>query len=493
MNKMMVTSNQTVRNYTRGKLLNILEQDKLLTKIYFDNEQNIVMQVQEWHEYWKPIYDNAIPEVLKAIDELQEAWRNYICTSFNCAWRHVYCYKYFKLLKILLDLYMKDNEAQYMQALNRLLGLECFEILLSSNKDSFTAAGTSTLRNACYLLTKLKNPNTLDDCQLLPLITISGNGSRKLFYHYRQHRLSIDSKHSLLLYLCTSQDARPTSFQVVNQFERNIGNGFDPRADERAQRIAQKVIIPYLANSIFQTINSSDIINEFELIDLGSGSGKLAIGICQNIKHFYLLRGIKPLLRLWLIDLSLSDPDRTLVGCKMSQFMDCLNSIGVNYRSWIDTDFCLPKRKGIRFGLASRFFNSFSEFKIDSIGKDSLMRLRKEDAFSDNWKKCLPTICLRPEKPNAKELVVSNKRIWFENGRSFMQPSLTQYFMALNIVCASDFERNKTCEQKEGIFLPIRSFNQECLKSKLGHSVLEKLFNDCQMIFIQMRISDREI
>jgi hypothetical protein len=92
---------------------------------------------------------------------------------------------------------------------------------------------------------------------------------------------------------------------------------------------------------------------------------------------------------------------------------------------------------------------------------------------------------LRPDKPNAKKLLVSNERIWFDNGRSFLQPSLSQYFMALNIVCASDFERSKICEQKKGIFLPVRSFQQECLISKHGLSVLDKLFNDCQVIFIQ--------
>lgn len=162
-----------------------------------------------------------------------------------------------------------------------MLGFECAGIVADGSGRP-VAAATTTLRNPCYLLAKLKHESALGDPQFLPLVTLPSTTSFGCFYHYRQHKLSTDSGLSLLLYL-NPRDSR--CFPVVNALEGRISAGADPRADERAARIADGIVMPYLRGTSAFGDGASGDVTEIEVVDLGSGSGILVAKLCRMMRR----------------------------------------------------------------------------------------------------------------------------------------------------------------------------------------------------------------
>ncbi len=242
-----ISTRKLARTYMRSALLRVLEQRKLLTQLTMGSNGAFDLKLNTWPEYWGPSLIHNTQEARQRLGALRRAWTEYIGSGFDAMWQRQYCYTYFSLLDALLkEVEARPGCANRQAALGRALAFECFGLTSSHTAKRDLAAGTSTLRNPCYLLTKLKWPRAIDDPQFLPLITVVAHGSPSLFYHYRQHRLSIDSGNSVLLYLCARHRARRESFRVVNAFASFVGPGTDPRASERAGRITQQIIVPYL-------------------------------------------------------------------------------------------------------------------------------------------------------------------------------------------------------------------------------------------------------
>jgi hypothetical protein len=94
----------------------------------------------------------------------------------------------------------------------------------------------------------------------------------------------------------------------------------------------------------------------------------------------------------------------------------------------------------------------------------------------------LPRHCLAPGGKGAEALVISNTRLTLANGRTFAQASLSDFYRGMHIISRLE---GSTDPPEEGLFLPVRSFNPECLATSAGESVLSCLVDNCDYIVIE--------
>ena len=253
----------------------------------------------------------------------------------------------------------------------------------------------------------------------LPLVTTGDGKPSGLFYHYRQHRLCVDSENSILLYLSADLGARGESFRAINALEQQISLGTDPRGDERALRIAERVVIPYLTHGPELQSPRSGAVVDIELVDVGSGSGILSSRLCQQVRRSLANRGTASRFRVWMVDLTLSDPSRFFGGRQLRSSVDCVAVVGSDYRRWLATKERLARAGGVRIGLVSRFFNNLSDFSVHSARIEKLGDSVGRRGIDPEWSGCLPTRCLGPDGRGPEALDVSNARVWLDAGRTF--------------------------------------------------------------------------
>ena len=222
----------------RGRLVALLEALILVTSLDIAPDGRFVPQTCDWPTFWAPAHQLANREIDRALDALHAAWHDYIRSSFDRTLQREYCFRYFTLLDLVLATGSEGQDScSWKHALRAVVGFECFGLRVPALGTQVLAAGTTTLRNPCYLLARLKWPDALDDTwpdalddtQFLPLIAPSDNESARLFYHYRQYKLSKDSPVSLLLYLAASAAHRSASFSLVDSMVGGISSGGDPR------------------------------------------------------------------------------------------------------------------------------------------------------------------------------------------------------------------------------------------------------------------------
>jgi hypothetical protein len=268
--------------------------------------------------------------------------------------------------------------------------------------------------------------------------------------------MSRNSPISLLLYPAVSEKKRSASFKLINSLVGGVTCGIDPRTLERARRLYRSIIHPLVeANSPCEvTIN-------LELADIGAGSGSLSAAICREIQN----TDVTPKLRLWFVDLEPADPARFFRSEKLRAFTDNLNFIGDDYRNWLTRPQPLPAKNGLRIALVSKLFNNLSSFSIRCLSGEQLYPfLENENGYSDT-EKHRPSICLAPHGTGIESLAISNTRVQLQEGRAFSQPSLSEFY--------------------QGLFLPVRSFNPECLVTLNGKSVVSCLAENCDYIIIE--------
>ena len=486
MTSVLIPVKQAHRVHARGSLLSMLEKTELPDRVRMAPGNRLIVQTKSWGSYWEPVSQLGLPQVDILLAEFRQVWKDYISSQFDRALRREYCFQYFSFLETLLKEYSERSICQLRRrALQCVLGFECFGIELPNLSNEPLAAATTTLRNPCYLLTKLKTPNVLDSAEFLPLITLANEGAPKFFYHYRRHKLSVDSENSVLLYLHVSVAERSKSFHIANTFEQQISHGSDPFGNERAKRIAHGIIIPYLKGYVGGVKGARDKVRTFELLDLGAGSGILAARVCHHVKRFLSAQSDEVSFCVWMQDLSLSEPKRFFAAKSFRRFADCIAAIGSDYRDWLSKKNRLPHCNGIRVGLVSRFLNNLSAFSITSISPKHIPWPSTSKTTNANWKECLPGQALRHDAPGPSALVVSNSRILLETGRSFVQPSLSHYFQGIYLLSCSENSKADMCANADRVFLPLRSFCQECLLTNDGTSIFDKMLEDCSLVIIQ--------
>jgi hypothetical protein len=463
----------------RGLLLSVLETESILTKIKVFEDGCFSLETGDWNSYWQPVYQLGQLEVDDRLEALYFAWREYLRSGFSALLRQEFCFRYFSLLDLILSICGESyiNQA-WINALWVVLGFECFGIAPATNDDEVLGAGTCTLRNPCYLLAKLKMPDMLDDPQFLPIITVTGIEKPKLFYHYRQYTLSLDSPASLMFYPAVSEDKRSASFRLINSLAGGVSCGIDPRTRERAKRLCQGIFYPIIQAS--KLGKSGNIFLEF--VDVGAGSGSLSAAISRQIQEMGKSTGFSPKFRLWFVDLEPADPARFFRDKKIRGNVDSLSFLGEDYRNWLSQSQPLPVTNGLRIALVSKLFNNLSNFDICDFDTDKSSPLFKNMKLSPTPSSYLPSRCLSPTSKGAGALVISNARIASHNGRTFAQASLSDYYRGMYIISRL---KGSAETPEEGTFLPVRSFNPECLVTSDGRSVISCLVENCDYLIVE--------
>jgi hypothetical protein len=475
MTTLQVPTKNLVRVHGRGQILSILGKETILTGIKVFDAGRPVVEAEDWSSYWQPLHKLGHKKMEENLDALHSAWCAYIRSGFNFLLRQEFCFRYFSLLDALLSIYKEsDATRSWLHALHTALGFECFRIASATADGEVLGAGTCILRNPCYLLAKLKMPDVLDDPQFLPIITVVGTEKTELFYHYRQYTLSLDSPISLMFYLAVSEEKRSASFKLINSLAGGVSYGIDPRTRERAQRLSRGIICHIMQSREL----AGSATTSLEFVDVGAGSGGLTSAICRQIHD----AGFKLKFRLWFADLEPADPARFFGDRKLRGVVDSLLFLGDDYRSWLDREQPLPAANGLRIALVSRLFNNLSRFSIHRLNGSDLNSLSEKMAISPDSDAYLPHHCLAPGGKGAEALVISNTRLVLPNGRTFAQASLSQFYDGLFLI---SMPQDASTADNSGIFLPVRSFNPECLVTSGGGSVLSCLVDNCDYVIIE--------
>jgi len=191
--------------------------------------------------------------------------------------------------------------------------------------------------------------------------------------------------------------------------------------------------------------------------------------------------GFSPRFRLWFVDLCLADPTRFFRTADLRSRIDSLMFLGDDYRGWLGRPRPLPISSGLRVALVWKLFNNLSRFSVCHFRTDVLsspvvgsMLLQEE--------KRLPAPCLPPDGPGPEALMVSNSRVALPEGRTFAQASLCQFYHALQLASkANDGKR----VPEDGLCLPLRTLDPECLVAADGASVLARLLEHCDYLIVE--------
>ena len=465
--------NNLARVHERGLLLSILEREILLTRIKLLNNGCFVTETKDWDSYWQPLYELGHTKVEENLNALYSAWRGYIQSGFDSILRQDFCFRYFSLLNVLFSVYSESEATPWLNALHTALGFECFGVTSSASDPEVLDAGTCTMRNPCYLLAKLRMPNVLDAPQFLPVITVTDTNKPELFYHYRQYTLSKDSSASLLFYPAVSEEKRSASFRLLNTLAGGIRYGADPWTSERAEQIFKGVV-----HKIIQAAKSIGVsIFPLEFVDVGAGSGSLTSRLCQHIQKSCSSTGDLQF-RLWSIDLEPADPSRFFRTKTLRGLVDSLVYLGDDYRNWLSRPQPLPSTNGLRITLISKLFDVFSRFSIVCLSCED----KSKALSSSEVELCDPSICLASGSIGAQGLSISNSRPVLQEGKTYAQASLTNFYRGLFLL---SMPVDPAKPPPKGLFLPVRVFNSECLVTLDGYSVISVLAENCNYIIIE--------
>jgi hypothetical protein len=474
---MRTTVDSMVKVHSRGLLLSTLEKEILLTKLLVSDDGLFIAKTKEWDSYWSPLQNLNNRELADELSVLHSVWRDYVRSGFSTQFRQEFCFRYFSLIDIVLSCCKEITvSSAWLQALQTILGFECFSITWINSEAEVLGSGTSTLRNPCYLLAKLKMPDMLDDPQFLPIITVAGTTKPALFYHYRQYSLSNSSPTSLLLYPAVSVANRSASFKILNSLAGGVSHGIDPRTHERAQRLVHGIIYPILQAN--KTNESKTIPLEF--VDIGAGSGSLTSSLCHQIQLSCASQGLNLKFRLWFVDLEPADPARFFRARRFRGSVDSLTYLGNDYRNWLDKPYPLPEANGLRFAIVSKLLNNLSHFSIHFLSDEELSY--GKTMVSSDLAEHLPSRCLTPYGKGVKSLAISNTRVALRDGRTFAQASLSQFYQALWLTSVTN---DHTGLMEKGTFLPVRTFNPESLITLEGKSLISRLVENCTYVIIE--------
>ena len=175
-----------------------------------------------------------------------------------------------------------------------------------------------------------------------------------------------------------------------------------------------------------------------EIVDVGAGSGSLTASLCRQAKGLGESSGFNPIISLRFVDLELADPSRFFRAKKSRTRVDSLTFIGDDYRSWLSRPQFLSNINTLRIAILSKLLNNLSSFTILDVSREDFPRDWGGTPVSSDSEVYLPTVCLAPDGEGGKALAVSNARIDLLEGRTFLQPSLSQFYKGLYVMKSSD-------------------------------------------------------
>jgi hypothetical protein len=218
-----------------------------------------------------------------------------------------------------------------------------------------------------------------------------------------------------------------------------------------------------------------------ELVDVGAGSGSLTSSICREIHETTVSTGLHPKFRLWFVDLEPSDPTRFFRAKRLRGLVDSSMFLGNDYRDWLSQSQPLPSAKGLRIALISRLFNNLSHFYVRRLSEEESHLILNNRATASGSEIYLPSVCLAPNGGGIESLLVSNAWVAPCDGRTFAQPSLSRFYEGLFLLTTT----NPADVLTNNLFLPVRTFNPDCLLTLDGKSVILRLAENCDYIVIE--------
>jgi hypothetical protein len=430
---MTLSTPQALRDLRSARLRSAFEAPALITRLDTSWRGTFTPRTRSWADYWRPVHWLGSPQMDRALRQFGGVWQEYIASSFDPSLAREYCFRYFSLLDAVLSARDKLSASPLWQrALQAVLGFECFTINEGAFGPEGGAAGTTTLRNPCYLLARLKWPDGVDDTRFLPLILAGDGGPGGLFFHYRRYRLSEDVPMSLLVYPAIEPPRRPRSFRLVATLASALGSVGDPFAQARAERLWRNVLRPILQGVYAGWPNRVPI----ELVDVGAGSGALMAALCREVVAWSQAAGLSPRLRLWLVDLAPPAAMSVFRTTALGRFVESLVSVSRDYRTWLASPRPLPVASGLRVAIASKIFDVSSRFAIDRFRTDVLSSVVEGLGVLDQ-ERYMPQRCLAPGGEGPEALQMSSSRVLVPEGHVFPLASLSGFFRGLRLVSRS--------------------------------------------------------
>ncbi len=474
------------REYIKCEIKKILLSEDIIVEILIDWYGHPTFVKQSWHRYWERVAPLLSPIGLNTLENLRKTRSQYILERFNRKAMISYCFNYFSLLEEVLNTLKNTCDAKStLVLLNRIIGFENFTIRWA-NKSNGLACGTSTIRNPCYLLAKIKESQACDDTKFLALITgpdITKSNESHYFYHYRQYKIDDEFGIALLLYPAVALSQRANSFTLIESLAPGFSNSSDPRYKKRSQILANSAISPFLSKQLSKA--NADSAQEISFVDIGSGNGALASYTWRQIlkSQSYIQQNCK--LACSMVGLRVQDPLRHFNKGSLRGTISYLEYSQSDYLQWVQQQKINQGNYKFDVALICRLFNNLSEFEIRaSTNWRIIQKLGEENLGKTDWleRRFEPHNCLKPDNPSSKSIFLKNSNVSLDIGKSFRHLSLSNYYKGLQLLHSlnplSDGGAN-------AIYFPIRRFNPASLLLPDGKSVLEKLCNLAKLVVIE--------
>lgn len=472
------------QQYIRGQIKEILLSEDILVNIFVDWYGQPTFIKRNWQEYWVPVTPQLSLTGLQILEDLKVARQQYIASEFSHETMIRYCFHYFCLLEeVLRALENVCNKNATSALLRRVLGFENFTIGWADGSSGL-ACGTSTIRNPCYLLAKIKQPQAYNDPKFLAIITgpdVANEAS--LFYHYRQHKIDDEFEISLLLYPAVELSQRANSFTLIESLTSGLSSKSDPRSKQRSEILADLAISPFLSG-MFSKANP-DSSQEVSFVDIGSGNGALASNIWRQMLKAqpYIAQNCK--LACSMVGLRVQDPLRHFNKGSLRGTISYLDYSQADYLQWIQEQKATEGNFKFDIALICRLLNNLSTFKLNfSNNWRMIHKLGEEGLSKADWlnRRFEPHNCLNPNNLSTKNILLKNSNVLLKVGKSFRHLSLSNYYKGLQLLLNKDASNDG---DTNAICFPIRQFNSSCLQLPEGGSVLEKLCDLTKLVVIE--------
>lgn len=472
------------QEYIQSQMKKILLSEEILVTVLIDWYGQPTFIKQNWEEYWTPVTPVLSSRGLQILDDLRKAHRQYIISKFHYEHMIEYCFRYFCLLEEVLSVIKNicDDKSR-STLLRKVLGLENFSIRWTDGLNG-VACGTSTIRNPCYLLVKVKQPAIYDDPKFLAIITGPGiSDEASLFYHYRQYKIDDEIGISVLLYPAVVLSERVNSFALIESFTMGFSGKSDPRTRQRSQILADLAISPFLSGLFSKA--SIDCAQEIDFVDIGSGDGALVSSIWRRILKTqpYLAQNCK--MACSMIGLRVQNPLRHFNRGSLQGTISYLDYCQVDYIQWIQQQTPIQEEFKFDVALVCRLLNNLSIFELDfSDNWQVIHKLGEEGLNKAIWicRKFEPHNCLNPDNRLTESVFLKSSNVLLKTGKSFRHLSLSNYYKGLKLLSSKD---NSMDHVGEAVYFPVRRFNGACLQLRGGESALEKLCNLAKLVVIE--------
>lgn len=465
-----------MRDLQNADLRKALEAPVLISQLEVSDGGRLVPRLQSWAEYWRLVGGFGNKRISFALQDLGGIWRRYISSSFDASLTREYCFQYFALLDAVLTARHESSSLQrWRRLLQAVLSFECFGIGESNFGGCPEAGCTTTLRNPCYLLSRLKWHEAPDDTRYLPLIT-AGPGIGNFLFHYRRYQVSGDSPLSLLVYPSAHDGPRSESFRLLSSLASAIGATGDPYAPTRAERLWDNVVRP-----ILQATNPrSSTRRSLEFVDIGAGTGEMTALLARHVVSWSEGSCFPPRFGFWLIDQS-----RSVVSdfrtAPLAPYVSHLEIVNQDYCKWLARPKVLPPARGIRIAIASKVFDTASSFSIRNYSTDVLLSTFDDEPGMRRGR-FMPERCLDRGGEGEDALRISSSRLPVADGHAYALPSLSNYFRGLSLVQDQD---GATLKDDECPVLVVRSPEPMSLATSEGMSVLGRLVEECDYLIVE--------